>query len=421
MPGPQLQALRRAVVPAPGPVRPLALATFTSRVGRGLFYTVLPLYLTRSVDLPASRVALGLTLASLVGLLAGIPAGHLADRLGPRGVRAVVRAAEALLLCGYTLVGNFAAFLVVACLVTFFESAGLAAEGALIAGSVPTEHRVRTRAYLRSVTNAAWSLGALLAGAALLRDTRTAYVLVMLGAAACYLASALATLRVPAVPPVPRKQDGPRRVALRDRPYAALTLLNGVLGMNLGLFTVALPLFIAARTNAPVALYSLLALINTVAATVFQVRASRGTDTVAGAASAQSRSGLLLAACCILFAAADGRSAWVAGAFLIAGCAVHVAGELLQAAGSWGLSFELAPEDAVGQYQGLYGMGRDLGQILTPVVATGALVDGGGTGALLLGGVFLAAGLAVPPTARWAERSRATAASVPAAPGTALP
>ncbi|MFJ8621305.1 MFS transporter [Kitasatospora sp. NPDC093550] len=411
MPNSRTAGLWRSMVPEPGPVRPLAVAALTSRAGRGLFTTVLPLYLTRVVGLPASQVGIGLTLASLVGLAAGIPAGYLSDVLGPRGLRAVARVAEALLLCGYVLFDSFAGFLVVACLVTLFESSGLAAEGALIAGSAKPEQRVHTRAYLRAVNNAGWTLGAFIAGGALLADSRRAYLVVVLVAAGCYLVSAAATMRVPAVPPVPRTKDGPRWVVLRDRPFVLLTMLNAVLGMNLGLFTVAVPLFMTTRTHVPVALYSVLVLINTVAATVFQVRASKGSDTVPGAARAQLRAGILLAGCCVLFALADGRGSWLAAALLLAGAAVHVAGELYQSAGAWGLSFELAPEHAVGQYQGMYGVGRDLGQILTPVVATAAMVSWGWAGCLLLGAMFLAAGVAVPPAARWAERRTARIAA----------
>lgn len=400
-----------SLFPERGPVRVLAVATFASRLGRGLFYTILPLYLTRAVGLPAGEVGLGLTLAALLGLLAGVPGGHLADVLGARGVRVGCRLAEAVLLGGYTVIAGFGGFLLVASLVTFAESAGMAAEGALIAGAVPADQRVRARAYLRSVTNAAWSVGAVVAGAALIGNSRGDYVAVILVAAACYLASALATLRMAPIAPARRPPEEPRWIAMRDRPYVALTLLNAVLCMNLGLFTVALPLFIAQRTHAPVALYAGLSLFNTVAVMLFQVRASRRTERVPGAARAQWRSGLLLAACCALFAMADGRTAWWAGVLLLAGVVVHVAGELLQAAGSWGLSFELAPEHAQGQYQGLYGISRDLAQVVTPVVATTAMVGWGWSGCLLLGALFLAAGMAVPPTARWAARTRPAALS----------
>ncbi|GGK78949.1 MFS transporter [Mangrovihabitans endophyticus] len=413
------------LLPPAGPVRALTVATLASRFGRGLFYTIAPLYLTRVIGLSVGSVALGLTVASLAGLLAGIPTGYLADRLGPRRMRIVCRSIEGLLLCGYLVIRDFPTFLAVASLVTFFESAGQAAEGALIAGSVPADERVRARAYLRSVTNAAWAVGAAAAGAALLSDTRAAYLVIILIAAISYLVSAWATRGVPPVPPAPHVHKGPRLVALRDRPYLTLTLLNGVLGMNLGLFTVALPLYISQRTQAPVVLYSLISLVNTLAVTFLQVRASRGTGTVEGAATAQLRSGLLLFLCCAFFAVADGTPAGIAIAFLLLGACAHVAGELLQAAGSWGISFELAPDGMQGQYQGLYGMGRDLGQVLTPLVTVTLMIDFGWPGCLALGVLFLAAGLTVRFAARWASASAAarheTSKGVQSHPGRARP
>lgn len=393
------------MLPEPGPLRPLAVATATSRIGRGAFYTILPLYLTRVIGLTAGQVGLGLTLASLLGIVAGVLAGHLADVLGPRGLRITVRLAEALMLCGYALVGGFRGFVAVACVVAVCESAGLAAEGALIAGALLPERRVQGRAYLRAVTNAGWSVGAVLAAAALAVGSRRAYTAVILGAAACYVVSALVVRLVPPQAPIHQPRPvGPRWTALRDGPYVVLTMLNAALSMNVGMFTVALPLYIADRTRAPAALYAGLVLLNTTAATLWQVRASRNTDSVRGAAVAQRRSGVLLAVACAMFGFAEGRGVGVAGALLVVGAAVHVCGELLQAAGSWGLSFELAPHDAVGQYQGVYGAGRDLGQLLTPVVATSAMVSWGWGGCLLLGGIFLVMGGLVPPAARRAQR-----------------
>ncbi|MET7685084.1 MFS transporter [Streptomyces sp. NPDC005423] len=393
-------------LPEAGPLRPLAAATLASRVGRGLLYTILPLYLTRVVGLSAGQVGLGLTSAALLGMAVGIPAGHLADVLGPRGLRVAVRLAEATVLCGYVLVGGFGGFLVAAGAVAVCESAGEAAEGALIGGSLPPAQRVRGRAYLRAVTNVGWGLGAATAAVALAADSRPVYRGAVFAAAGCYLVSALATRRVPPPAPVRRPPGRPQWAALRDGPYAVLTLLNAVLSMNVGMFTVALPLYIADRTGAPLVLYAGLVLLNTTAAALWQQRASRSTGSVPGAATAQWRAGVLLAVACGLFALADGRGAEAACLLLSAGAAVHVYGELLQAAGSWGLSYELAPVHAVGQYQGVYGVGRSLGQLLTPVVASSAMTGWGWGGCVLLGGLFLAAGAPVPAAARWALARR---------------
>lgn len=80
--------------PDAGPQRALITAGFVSRVGNGLFDTAAILSFTFVVHLPAAQVGLGLTIAGLSGLAAGVPAGNPADR--PEVVRAgrpeVVRA-----------------------------------------------------------------------------------------------------------------------------------------------------------------------------------------------------------------------------------------------------------------------------------------------------------------------------------------
>ncbi|MGW3473233.1 MFS transporter [Saccharopolyspora sp. NPDC000995] len=394
---------RESLLPKGREVRALALATLTSRFGRGLFYTILPIYLTRSVGLSVHEVGIGLTAGALVGLLGGVPGGRLADRVGPRLVRTACRFAEALMICGYLAIGGLPGFVVTAALVTLCESAGQAAEGALIARAVDRNSRVRTRAYLRSVTNAGWMVGSALAGVALLSDTSLGYQVVIVTSALCYAVSAVVTTRVPLSGAAPEKNAAGRPVAvLRDRPYLALTALNALLTLNIGVFTVALPLYMAQRTHAPVALYAVFSVINTVVVMLFQVRASRRTETATGAARAQRRAGYFLLACCLCFAVADGTPAWVAVVFLFLGVGVHVVGELLHAAGSWGISFELAPEHAQGEYQGVYGVGRDLAQVVTPLVATTAMAGWGWAGCVLLGVVFLATGCLVPPATRWA-------------------
>ena len=49
------------------------------------------------------------------------------------------------------------------------------ARGAVIAGAIPADQRVRTRAYLRATTNVGISVGAVLAGFAIAADTRAGY------------------------------------------------------------------------------------------------------------------------------------------------------------------------------------------------------------------------------------------------------
>lgn len=394
------------LVPPPGPIRVLAGSSLCRSVGHGILISVSVLFFIKSVGIPAQQVGLGLTIAAVLGMLASIPAGHAADVLGPRTTSVVFVGLQGAMIWGYALVAGFGSFVVAASLVVMFESASDASRGALVAGVVAGPERVRARAFIRSVNNVGVSLGAVAGGVALHYDTRPVYVGLLVAGGVLYLVAGLVYLVLPAVPPAAKPVDGPRWVVLRDRPFVAVALLSAVLVLNGGILTVALPIWIAQRTAAPVWVYSAVLLINTVMVVLFQVRVSRGAEDVPGGARALRRCGVLLAVCCVLFALAAGQPAWLAVAILAAGALAHVLGELLYAAGTWALSYELAPDHAQGQYQGMFGMTDQLGAALTPVIATAVVVGLGLPGWLLFGVVLLGAGLAVPPTARWAQRTR---------------
>ncbi|MFI7429289.1 MFS transporter [Micromonospora sp. NPDC049836] len=394
------------LLPEPGPARILTLSTLVNTVGRGTWLTASALFLTRSVGLTVTQVGLGLTITALVSLVASTPMGYLADRLGPRGLQITALLASAGCTAALVAVRSFAGFLLVGVLMAVADSASRGARGALIAGAVPPDQRVRTRAYLRAVTNVGISVGAVLAGVGLAADTRTGYVSLILLDCATYLVAAAVLLRLPPVPPVPAPAHGPRLIALRDRPFLAFTVLDGLMSMHFGLINIALPLWIAGHTTAPRWLVSVCLLVNTVMVVLFQVRASRGTEDLTGAGRAARRAGVVIAAACALFAASGGLPVAVAVPLLLGGALVHVVGELWHAAAGWGISFGLAPAHAQGQYQGAYGMGMQLGSMVAPVVVTTLAIGWGVPGWLLLGGLFLVLGLLVPPVVGWAARSR---------------
>ncbi|WP_349878506.1 MFS transporter [Micromonospora sp. HUAS YX12] len=404
------------LLPEPGPSRTLALSTLVNTVGRGTWLTASALFLTRSVGLSVTQVGVALTLTALVSLVASTPMGYLADRLGPRGLQMAALLASAGCTAALVTVRSFTGFLVVGVLMAVADAGTRGARGALIAGAVPPGQRVRTRAYLRAVTNVGISVGTVLAGFALAADTRGAYVTLILLDAATYVLAAAVLLRLPPVPPMPAPAHGPRLIALRDRPFLAFTVLDGLMSMHFSLINIALPLWIAGHTTAPNWLISACLLVNTVVVILFQVRASRGTEDLTGAGRAARRAGVLLAVACALFAAGGGVPVAVAVPLLLAGALVHVVGELWHAAAGWGISFGLAPAHAHGQYQGAYGMGMQLGSMVAPVVVTTLAIGWGVPGWLVLGVVFLLLGALVPPVVRWAARTRPAAPEPAPAP-----
>jgi hypothetical protein len=293
------------------------------------------------------------------------------------------------------------------------ESASHAARGALLAGLLPSAERARALAYMRSTANVGVALGAVAGGLGLLIDTKAGYVGLILAAGALFATSGLAFLRVPSVPAVPVPDDGPRWTVLRDRAYAAVALVNSVLVMSDAILLVGMPVWISQRTSAPPVFFTVMLLVNTAVVVMFQVRASRGSEDVPGGVRAWRRSGLALAACCLVFAASSGRSLWLTCVILLAGTLVHVLGEMLLSAGSWSLSFGLAPDGAQGQYQGLFEMSTQLGTTVAPLAITAALAALGGVAWLLWAGVFLVAGHVALPLVSWAERTRSAPMASP--------
>ncbi|MEU3546122.1 MFS transporter [Streptomyces longwoodensis] len=394
----------------PAPRHLLALAQLSNSVGDGAYYTTSALYFTQVVGLSPARVGLGLTVGWAAGSLAGVPLGRLADRRGARGTAVLLALGTALAVASFTVVRGFLPFVLVACGYAAAQSGLAAARQALLAVLVPAGERTGLLARLQSTLNAGLAVGAGLGGLALHSGTRGAYLAVFVLDAVSFLVCAGLLSALPAAGAVAGAVPGVapgRRPAglgvLRDRPYARVALLNTVLLLRLPLLSLVLPLWITTRTEAPVWLVSGLFVLNTAAVTLFQVRAARGVDGVAPATRAVRRAGwVMLAACAVFALSAGGGTAWAVG-LLVLGAVLQVVAEMGQSAGSWQLSFELAPPDRVGEYQGFFGTGVTVARTLGPLVLTSLLVEWGTPGWLLLGAVTLGASYAMGPAARRAQ------------------
>ncbi|MFG3282973.1 MFS transporter [Streptomyces sp. NPDC048111] len=394
------------ILPPAGPARGLAVAQLVNALGDGAFLVTSALYFSRVVGLPATRIGLGLTLAWAVGALAGVPLGRLADRRGPRTVAVLLAAATSASVTAFLFVRGFLPFLVAACCYATAQTGLSAARQALLAALVERRDRTHVLAHLQSTLNAGLAVGAAIGGVALHYGTRTAYLAAFALDAVAFLLCALVLLRLPAVAPTATPPGGrPGFAVLRDRPYALVTLLNTLLLLRMPLISLAIPLWTVTRTDAPGWLVSALLVLNTGAVMLFQVRTASAVRDLSTARRTVSRGGILMLASCAVFAlSAAGWPAWGAVVVLLAAGALQVAGEMMQSAGAWQIGFDLAPAEQQGQYQGFFGMGVPLARMLGPLLLTALVVDWGVPGWLLLGALFLAAGLALGPAVRWAEQ-----------------
>ncbi|MFD6661657.1 MFS transporter [Micromonospora chalcea] len=395
----------RGLVPERGPRRVLAVATFVNMVGIGVFMTSAVLFFTRSVGLPLAQVALGMGIAALVGMLAGIPTGHLADRRGPREIYLLTLVVRAVTTAALIFVHTFWPFVVLVCLNQLAQSAGGASRGPLVRGFGGTD-LAQFRAYLRSVANLAGACGALVAGAAVQLDTRAAYLTLIVGNAVSFVACAAVITRLPSLPPIAVPHMTGRWVALKDKPYMAVTVLDAVMGIQGQVLIFALPVWIISRTDAPRWFVGAAVLVNTALVAALQVRASRGIDTGPAAGRAMRRSGLAFLVGMALIAATSTMPGWLAVTVMTMGVAAHTVGELWHTAGSLELQFLLAPPHAQGQYTGVAGLGTGLANVAAPSVLSLLCITWGAPGWLLMGAVFVAVGLVAPAVVRWGERTR---------------
>lgn len=405
----------KGVIPAPGPLRPLALATLISRVGNGLLMTISVLYFNRVVGLSIAQIGLGLTIAGLFGLLSAVPLGHLADRRGPRTLFVILSIVEAGLSLFYLLVDAFWQFLAVAIVLTIIDRGAGAVRAALI-GAVTRDGagRVAARAYLRAITNIGIMAGAGIGAMALHFDSAPVYRGMFAANAALTIGAALIILAVPRVAPIPKSADGPVWVALRDRGYLAVAALNAGMSIHYAVLDVAIPLWVVDHTEAPAWTVALLLVINTLVVALFQVRSSRGIADPASAARASRTAGLLLMASMVLFASASSGGLKTAVALLAIGAFVQVLGELMQSSGSFLLGYDLAPDHAQGQYQGVWGTSMSISTMLAPTVLALLPLGLGVLGWWILGAWFAVIGVLFVPVVRWAAARRPTAVPVSA-------
>ena len=388
----------------------MVLSSFVNRVGTGLFDTTAVLYFTRVVHLSAGRVGAGLTVAGLLGMVAGVPAGDLADRHGPRTVQLVTLAVQAATMTAFVFVHGWWAFTAVATADRLADSANNAARGAVV-GRVGGDDPARFRATLMPFVNLAVILGTLGAAVVLQVGTRAAYTGLVLANAASYLLCGLLLLRVPNYGALPRPPKERRLAAFTDRPYLAFAALSGAMSIQAQAVVILLPVWIVDDTRAPRWTVAAVFAVSSAVIVLLLTRIGSRVATVAQGGRAYRTAGSLLLVADPLLALAADVPPWATVAVLVVAVGLSSLGSVWQLSAGFTLGFGLAPAHAQGQYQGLLGLGLDLGQAVAPVVLLAGCLPLGQSGWLLLGLSFAGLGLLGVPLTRWAERARGTAES----------
>ncbi|GGP91385.1 MFS transporter [Streptomyces melanogenes] len=399
--------------------RIVVAAAMTGNAGYGLLSTLTVLYFSTFLHLSASRIGLALTLAGVGAMLIGAPIGRLADTVIPPQIGAalsylLLAATETCLL----LADSFATLLPVLLAASACQlSAGTMRQAivARIGGPRPATFRAKVSAR----SNLAMVLGMGAGSLVIATGSRRVYFAAILLCCVLTAVQGLLMFTVPLPGPTPtpataaetgtQPEAGPgaaRWEALRDLPYLAVCASYGVLTLFEAVVTVALPLWIAQETTAPLWLIAAFGIANALSIAFLLTAVGSRVNTPRKAGRALAVGGALSGTFCLLAVLASGLPTTVAVVVLTTGVIASIAAELLTVSAEMELTMTLAPDHAKGQYLGLSQSTLTAGLALGPSAATLACITWGQAGWLLLAVLFTAAGAAGPAITAWAQRTR---------------
>lgn len=398
-----------SLVPTAGDPRRFALATLVDSVGLGLYSTASIIIFIRVLQTPVGLIGVTLTLGAIVGTVASVPAGALADALGHKRALISLQVALAALFTLLPLVRGPIGFVLVVGLISLCESAIRPIRRALLRSMSSEEELVRTSAVNRVLTNIGLSVGSLGAGIALALKSNVALTLLCFGNALSFVLIAL-LFRGMSTGVAVRSRSGAvapwSRPTWLERWFLLTGLTSGILYLHASLLEVGLPLLLARSGVLPT--WSLAAFfgLNTVLVIFLQIPVSRRAGDLAGSSRANLAAGVALCLAAAFLSLAKVHVDAVVVVAVTLGVVLLTGAELLSSAGSWGLSYGLASGARQAEQFAAFGAASQVAQVAGPLLAIAA-VSWGARCWVPLAGLFLVAGLASPAIARRADVARA--------------
>ncbi|PKT67711.1 hypothetical protein CW362_39005 [Streptomyces populi] len=388
------------------------LGMVVDSVGSGMYLPLSLLYFHHVTGLPLTRVGAVMTTAAVISLVSNPVAGVLIDRFGARTVVVGGYLLRAAGFCAYPLAHGGGVMFAVVLVVAFGDMAYPPSVQSFVAEIVQGRERDELLAAQRSLRNAGLGAGGLLAGTVLALDSDSAYHVIVLAAAAGYLAAAVCMRSIPTArdtaPKGPRAAPaGGYRLVVRNRPFLALSLLNIPTAFGYMVLSVSLPVYLTQELDAADSLVGVLYAVNTAGIALLQIPVTRAlvrvrrTRAVSAGAGIFALSFLAYAALSTL----SDHTVLLAGVF--GATALFTAGELLHGATASALVAGAAPEETRGRHMAVYQLSWAVPIALAPAVLT-ALLSASAAGMWLL----LAAGVAVSSAGVLALERRLPRASV---------
>jgi MFS family permease len=411
--------------------RRLALQSVLFKAGDGTFVTGSAVFFTQVVGLSIAQVGLGLTIAGVVEGLTAVPAGRLADRIGPKRTWAIGAFLCALMFVGWPFIGGFAAYVVMVVLYAVVENTAQSGQQAYVLDVLPPAERIRTQAYLYSAMNTGSTIGALIGGVALAFDNSDVMRWIPLLTVALFAVNAFFVTRLPKAPRDLRtpeearvRPEGPG--AVQNRPYLTLSFFLGTLWTNQTLLSVLIPLWLVEETDSPHWLLAWLFGTNTVLCVVLPQFTSVNVRTIADALRRVRWSAAFFVVSCLITMVTHSTTGLVTGLLVWLGHLTVTGAELAVGSAGWAFQSQLQDPRRRGEYGAVGGLLTGLGSRWAPALYTFLAMQWRHAGWMVIAAIVVVAAIGAHPAARAAERFAArefpeeTPAGEPAtAPGVA--
>lgn len=375
----------------------------------GLYLAGSTLFFLRGIHLSAAQVGAGLTVAGLAGFLTTVPVCMLARRFGPLRLLQMIQVWRAGCFVGLAFATNFYTFVLFASLWWISQGPVLPTVQQVVAAVGGDGNQTRSLGVVGSISNLGMCIGALVAAPFLsIGGVWMFRCVLLIGGLCCLAASGVWGLLKDLVKvdpaaartaPVAKRRRGVLLVS-RDRGYLALTAISGLLFLHTVLLGVGIPLWLVHSTDASPGLLSALVIMNTVLAITFQVHFTGRIKSSRDGTRALRYAGISLAAFSLVLIASAHTRSWLTIMLLVLATVLLTAGELLQGAGSWELSYRHAPAALRTEYLSVFTLGSSAVGIVGPALVT-LILSQGTNGLLILCGLFLALSAAVTALGRW--------------------
>jgi MFS family permease len=377
-------------------MRRLMVMSFIDSVGTAMYVAGSVVYFTQKVGLSAAEVGLGLSVASIVGLVGVMPAGWVAQRVGTRQTLLVFHAWRAAALVSCVFVQSFPFFLVVVCLLSIPEQAFNPLIQHFVEQVVGPEQRTMTMGKIKTVYNVGFTVGAPLSSLAVMFNTDAGYNAIMLGDALTYIVVVVMLFRFRGAGQAERvakhsaerlaendQSPKKRRLstdALRDRRYRSTAIVNSVMSLHLSILAVGIPLWVTLHTTLPSYSLGLLFAINTALVILLQVPTNALASSVDKSMRLMRAAGLALAMCCLLLASTASLPLGTSVAALVVAIILVTVAEMAQSAAGWTLAYELAPETARAEWLTTFWMGISAQFVVGPILLSSVVIAHGTVG-----------------------------------------